>query len=679
MKSNEHAADLPKSVAEKLRAIRRRAVALTLLEGLILTAAVLLGAMLIAMGIDWVAGWFDARVRYTFTILAFGLTAAVFVWWCLRPLGQKRTIISTAREVDASVPQLEERWSTVTELAQSKDAPEVRGSAAMIHKVASEAELANASISPETIVSAKPVFRASRWLAGAAALLAALFAVNFTQTRLLVQRFWMPGKNISLAQVSASPADVWVPKGETLTLNATVKGRVQKGPATLFVRPEHGRERMIAMTSKTGAAGVFQHSIDDVSESFAYRVRSGDGQTPWHRITAVDRPKISEVKLRITPPAYSKLPKEENHSLPHALRVLEGSELEIHFRSDQPLDRMWVDFGNGQSTPLSASTDNWYQFRSRPTNSFTFAAAAINKFKLENKNKPSCRVSVYEDLPPSVKILEPSNDVTVRPGEKVNVTFEASDDLGLARAEVIITTARADGETNGVTLPVKLEADAGKKQVRKNVPLDPEALGLKHGDQLSYVVQVTDTKQTPASASSAEARARAPSQQVAQAPDRQADEPRQAEAEAKQEPQLADAASTGQNDAQPSDGNHKNSRQGSNKSSSLTKAANQKSSEQRQNNASQPPPNDMAMRMLDAGQSAVCKPRNITIDEWAGTFEVEKRKKLELILNARSSAASWIPSSRGFKSTGRRGGWRRPSMRTPPCRVVLFVWSPQRD
>src|SRR5262245_57667325 len=448
MKTNEHAADLPDSVVKKLRAIRRRAIVLTLLEGLSFTAAALLAAMLTAMAIDWVVGWFDARARYTFTLLAFGATVAVFVFRCLRPLTRKRTIIATARDVDALIPELQERWSTVTELAQSQDAPEVRGSEAMIRQVASEAELANANITPKTIVSARPLFRAGRWLAAALVLLAALLAANFTQTTLLLQRFWMPGKSISLTQVSASPADVWVPKGESLTLNATLKGRVQKGPVKLFLRPERGGERMIAMTSKTGAPGGFQHSIDDVSESFAYRVRAGDGQTPWHRITAVERPKFSEVNLTVTPPAYSRLPKEEKNSLPGAVQVLEGSQIEIGFRSDQPLERMFLDFGNGQSAPLSAGTDNWYRFRARPTNSFTLAAAAINKFKLENKNKPSCRVTVYEDLPPSVKILEPSDDLTVLPGEKVNVTFEASDDLGLARAELIIATTKANGDTN---------------------------------------------------------------------------------------------------------------------------------------------------------------------------------------------------------------------------------------
>ena len=41
----------------------------------------------------------------------------------------------------------------------------------------------------------------------------------------------------------------------------------------------------------------------------------------------------------------------------------------------------------------------------------------------------------------------------------------------------------------------------------------------------------------------------------------------------------------------------------------------------------------MAKRMLDAGQSAACKPRNITVDEWKGSFEGEKRKKLEIAID----------------------------------------------
>jgi hypothetical protein len=614
MNWNERGSGLPKSVAQKLRAIRRRAITLTLLKGLALTASVLIAAVLLAMIVDSIVGWFDPRARLAVPILTIIAAAAAFVFWCIRPLARRRTIVSTAREVDQTMPQLEERWSTVTEIAQSHDTPEVRGSETMIGKVASEAESTSANIRPEEVVPAKPLLIATRWLAGAAALFALFFVINFSQGVLLLQRFLMPHKNISLTQVHASPGNVWVAKGEGLTLNATLNGRVPKSAPKLFLRATNGAVKQLAMTAKTSATQAFQHSIDDVSDSFEYRVRAGDGQSPWLRIDAVDRPRISEVKLKITPPAYSKLPEDEKSALPNAIRVLQGSALQASFRSDQPLDRMLLDFGNGQSTQLAAASDNWYEFRTIPTNSFTFAAAAINKFKLENKTKPSCRVSVYEDLPPSVKVVEPSDEIAVLPGEKVNVIFEAADDLGLAKAEVLVETTKTDGETNSVKIPVDLGADAGKKGLRKSVELDTKALGLKHGDQLTYTVQVTDTRQTLASAT---VQPPQPESQLADAKEDQGEkESKNSEnKEANSEPR----------DAKPSSNNNQNSQ--------LAKAAQSKSSEQKPNQGSQRPPDHMERRMLDAGQSAECKPRNISVDEWAGSYEGQKRKKLEIAID----------------------------------------------
>jgi hypothetical protein len=618
--------NLPETVARKLLAIRRRAIGLTLVEGLVRAAAVLIMAMLAAMILDWAIGWFDPRARYTLTILALGATVAALVIWCIRPLARRRTIVATAREVDQSLPQLEERWSTVTELAQNQDTPEVRGSEAMIRKVASEAELAGSDIQPETVISAAPVLRAVRWLAGATAVLLLLLLVNFTMARLLAQRFWMPGKNISLTQVTASPSNTWVPKGEPLTLSATLKGRLPNGPTKLFIRSENGSEKTIVMSAKTGATGEFQHSIEDVSASFSYRVRSGDGQTEWQQITAVDRPKISEVKLKVTPPAYSNLAAEEKTSLPSSVRVLEGSDVEFGFRSDQPLDRFLLDFGNGLSTRLTAAEDGWYQFRTRPTNSFAFTAAAINKFQLENKNKPSSRINLYEDLAPSVNILEPSDDVAVLPGEKVEVTFEASDDLGLAKAEIIVATTKADGETNQVTIPVELGDAAGRKQLRQTVELDPKALGLKHGDQLSYIVQVTDTKQVQASADASSLPGSQSQQAAAQKPSDsplEREQPKDSELASNSDNEAAEPAA----DSKPGEGEPKDSQ------SSTLAAQASPPQESKPANGSQPPPNEMSMRALDAGQSAACNPRNIMVDEFAGSFDGEKRQKLEMAID----------------------------------------------
>jgi hypothetical protein len=111
---------------------------------------------------------------------------------------------------------------------------------------------------------------------------------------------------------------------------------------------------------------------------------------------------------------------------------------------------MFLDLGEGRTAALTKGEDQWYEYRTRSTESFAFAAVAVNKFNLDNRVKPSCRISVYEDLPPAVKVLTPKDELTVLPGEKVKVTFEASDDFGVAKAEIVVTTTKADGGTEAI-------------------------------------------------------------------------------------------------------------------------------------------------------------------------------------------------------------------------------------
>lgn len=621
---------VPASVAAKLASIRRRRLALLLGEGLLRAAAVLCGAMLAAMLIDYAAGWFDPRVRYLATGVALALGAGALIRGWFRPLSHRPTLVGTAREVDEALPQLEERWSTVTELSQSQDPAVVRGSEALIREVGAEAATAGAAIEPRRVVPAAALWRAGRWLLASAGATALLFAVNFEQAGVLWRRFWMPGRELSLTRVQAAPADTWVPKGEPLTLRATVQGRRPAQAPTLFVRPASGGVRAVAMTAKTSAAGVYQYGLDEVADSFEYRVRAGDGQTPWHRITAADRPRIAEVRLKVTPPAYSRLPGEENPSLPNAVRVLDGSEIEVGFRADQPLERLVLDLGEGRTVSLTAEGGGWYRFRARPTNSFTLTAGAWNRFQLENKVKPTCRVSVYDDLPPSVRLLEPSDDVAVAPGEKVDVVFEATDDFGVAKAELVVATTTAEGATNAVVLPVDLGTEAGSRQVRKSVPLDPAALGLKQGDQLSYVVRVTDTRQAPAQAGSSPGTPRDLASREGQPPETAAAE-KQDPAGNPQQPARADASEPkpGEENQPPSDAKAANANANANPSA-LAAAAKPKPA--RPSTGDAPPPDDMTRRALDAGQCTACAPRNIKVDEWAGKFDGDKRRKLEIAI-----------------------------------------------
>src|SRR5436309_13429852 len=154
MNTDPPSGNLPEGLARKLRAIRRRALAVASARASILALAALLLCMALAMVVDWNLAWLQAWPRYVAAFVAAAVTLVVLFRY--RP--RRRTIIGTAREVDEALPQFEERWSTVTEPLQTKDSPEVRGSEAMIGRVESEAEAAGKAIRPDALGAAQPVF-----------------------------------------------------------------------------------------------------------------------------------------------------------------------------------------------------------------------------------------------------------------------------------------------------------------------------------------------------------------------------------------------------------------------------------------------------------------------------------------------------------------------------------------
>jgi hypothetical protein len=103
-------------------------------------------------------------------------------------------------------------------------------------------------------------------------------------------------------------------------------------------------------------------------------------------------------------------------------------------------------------------------------------------------------------------------------------------------------------------------------------------------------------------------------------------------ASSKGESKDQEAAASKSEATQSSDGSNKDGKPSEQESSSLLAKASDQNQDQKPNEGSQPPPNEMSKRMLDAGQCSACKPLRVTVDEWAGTFEGEKRQKLEIAI-----------------------------------------------
>jgi hypothetical protein len=698
MKTPCSASSIPAEMLNKLHAVLRHERRVRLQTGLTRACAVLLTAMLAMMALDWLANPSASPWRWLMTLSALACGVAALLLGCLIPLLRSRSLDSVAAQVDRTHPALQERCQTTAEFAQCRDQPEIRGSEGMIRKVAQETAAMSGTVVPAAVVSNHSLVRAGKFFGAAAAALALFFLVDFPRAQVLCERFFEPGADITLTRLQSTTGDLVVGKGENVTLEFTATGKAPKS-ARLFLRPAAGRDEVVVLDKakeSTAAASKFVYAATSVTASFDYSARSGDGQTALHHVTVLERPALAQVQFRIEAPAYSQLPVVNEKSLPRQVRALEGSKLEIRFLPDQELAGLELKFSDGSIQRLEKSADHSYSFNTVLSNSFAFEPVLTNLRHLDNQSRPDCQIEVYQDQPPTVNITSPSEEITARPDDKIQIEFEARDDFGLARADLVVSITSDDGSNSPpITIPIPLDKkEAGSKFIKKEVELDLAQFNLKQDQELNYSVRVTDTKNdstfsTPRPDANAPAQAQSSEtastqNQISQPNDSQnQDQQNTAQNQAGQNnARNAEQVSAAQNQAgqnntpnqsqentaqnqarqnntpnQSQQNTARNSRQQSQPSSGQSQNQNQNQTsppQQDQNHialartssnsssnstpasdSSQPPANNMSKRALDvaAGQTSSAQPMRIIVDEWADSFAGQMREKQEMAID----------------------------------------------
>jgi len=636
---------VPQVVSRKLSAVRGRRRLLTFLAGTTLAAAVFCGLLLAAMLLDWLTTPFSSapRVLLTATVLLGG--AAAFLIWALRPALRRSSLPAVAGLVDEAVPELEERWTTIADLSQSNDPPEMRGSNAMLGRVADEAERMHELVRPQQIVSTRIMGRSLWALGGVVTLLAAVWLIDREQTSVLWQRFWSPTQPISLTQVTSPTAGAVVPRHESIDIVGALAGRLRDN-STIWVRDVHGAVAEHAMSASTTNPAEFVFPVEKIDQPLEYRIRSGDGQTPWYTIDVAERPQLSNIEFRIMPPKYSRLPAVQQNGLPRRVRALEGSILEVTFTATEPLTEFSLQLEDESRRSAERVSECVFRLQQKLEQDFAFSPILTNKYGLTNERPPSCHIIVYRDEVPAVSIVSPESDTAVRPDDAIEVEFQAKDDFGISRAELVITDATHPEATPLKVVEIPLGEQQNRADVKGTVPLDLKEFNLKHGASLSYSVRVFDTKdstgesrQSASSSSTHEANQQSnhsdakTAENPGAAPQNDQVKPNEDNALAK-----SDAAQQQQSDAKPNDAQSQSSQSPSSqsqssqsKSSKTAKSSEDESPKGRMEGAPKPGDN-MQRRELALGQCSSCKPMNLKIDEWAGSFLGQQRAKLEIAI-----------------------------------------------
>lgn len=438
-------------IRERLEEVRRRRTAISgataLGQVLAVGVAVLLGVMLV----DFLVG-LPLGVRAL--VLLGGLAAGG--WWLwgrlvvpwLRPASDDEV----ALWIEADQPGLRQRLISAVQLSREAGRAEV-GSPRMIAALVEETRELLRPADLSTVVRPDGLYQWGGGGLGAALLLLVIVGLGGATTRdLLLRAVCVPGVEVprKTRVELVRPAELVVPRGEDVTLEAVARGVVPR-TGELRVRFEGGADRRFGMSPLEDADGGnrFGVTLRAVTESFVYRARLNDGVSPEGRVRVALRPVARRIEVTEFPPAYTGRSAAVRPT--GDLVLLEGSRLSVSAVSSKPLrggaetGRLMLlgpsALGFPKAYPLVVSGEARDRAGTRmaaggdvpvPAGLEGLAVVLLDEDGLETRDPTVFRVQVVPDRPPRLRVTLPvrSEDVVTRLATP-RIGFEVSDDLGL--------------------------------------------------------------------------------------------------------------------------------------------------------------------------------------------------------------------------------------------------------
>ncbi len=271
---------------------------------------------------------------------------------------------------------------------------------------------------------------------------------------------------------------------EGATVRVTVRGRGQgRDPVVLEVRRPGGAppERL---PMETAMPGVWTHALAANIPSFDYRATGRRAVTAWYTVTVLPVPRVGDIALSVTPPAYTGLPATISEGSGN-LRCLPGSLVRWSARCTVEGASVALEMGDGRTVPLRAGPDG------RLSGEFTVVAGGRYRVTAKVPSGSPAKPDEYDivllqDDLPAVELTLPGEDLELDRAAMLEVHYTGRDDFGITSGGVIW---RSDDGRQG---RVPLADGGGRRALSGSTGWDLAELGLAAGRSVWFQVELKD-------------------------------------------------------------------------------------------------------------------------------------------------------------------------------------------
>ncbi|HEV3271039.1 MAG TPA: DUF4175 family protein [Candidatus Methylacidiphilales bacterium] len=445
---------------------------------IIMLVLILTGAgLLIPAALDYHYFW-PAAVRYLISacwwLLVILACAAAVIEWRRLP-GRESVALDLERRL--SNPRCE-----VSTAAQYLDvaAQEPKGIAdEIIHALQRRAAI--------HLQKADSPYRALQWAWGGLLLIGiiatALALALFPSCRMATQRILFPWTLPHYTTVEVRPGDFEIATKTDFDVTARFGGRLPVG-AEIEWEDAGGAWKTDQLTQT--APDSFSCKFKDVRGDFTYRVRGNDGLTADYHLRVYTPPEIAAMDVEIIPPAYAQI--ASSHTTDGNITALRGSELRWRVSSTLPLAKAEFRFKEGApNLSLNAEDPQTWLGSIILKKNEAYHAALLDLKGRSNRPDDGFHLVALPDAPPEVEILSPEQNITAGPQDKITISIQANDDIGLA--EVRMASQKPGSPPQSVVLA---SGDKVGRHVKTDTTLDLAPLNLHPYDVVMYYAEARD-------------------------------------------------------------------------------------------------------------------------------------------------------------------------------------------
>jgi len=468
-----------KDINKKIAFFKRQYYLNLFIRGAILIPAILLGYFLVASILEY-SLWLDGHTRFFILALFFilvGFCVFLFLgkplsWWINKKgLGEEES----AKIIGNYFPAVADRLLNIIQLTSlSKKSSLLKAS------ITQKAEQLQ-DVPFEKAIDLKTNKKYLRYLILPAAIIIVLIFVNgniFTKSTHRIIRFdqeFSPEAPFEFIFLNKNFSAFF---NEDFILQISLEG--SSIPESAYIISGNQRWKM-----ENSGGGKFQYTFERIQGPVGFQIESSGFFSSQHKISLVNRPEITQLKVTLGFPAYIGRHSEEITNAGN-IEIPEGTKITWTIGTEFTT-KAKISFASiGYSTDMQLVDNNHFTISKNFTNPDQYSLILENESS-KNKDKISYSIKVIKDQFPEINLKTFKDSVLYK---SILLHGQVNDDYGISELSLNYENNQGAGESkkNQIMIPINRSKTLQNFFFAWNI----DSLHLNPGDKITYYFEVWD-------------------------------------------------------------------------------------------------------------------------------------------------------------------------------------------